>query len=705
MAVIGSIRKRSTLLIVIIGVALAAFVLGDFVKGGSGKREIVVGNVAGEKITIMDFNRKVETNITNTKQQRQTDKLEANEQFRIKNDTWNQMVSDILLQKEYDELGLDITADELFELIQGPNPHPLIKQYFADPQTGVYDRNRVLSYLQQKETLPPEAQLQWLEFEKYIKSDRIKQKYDNLISKGYYVPTALARMTFAENNDKANVEYVSKRYSDVSDSLINPTDADYKKQYNEKKERFKQEAFRELNYVVFDIVPSARDIEQATTQVDKIYNEFITTDDVERFVLINSDLSYDSTWKTEGQLPVQIDSVMFNSEIGTVAKPYMVENTFYVSKLADVAYRPDSLKASHILIAFAGAFNAAPDMTRTRQQAQIMADSLMQVIEKSPDQLEILAVELSDDPSAQTNKGAFDWFADGKMVTNFNEAVVNNEIGSTIVTETPYGFHVIRVTDKKEPVKKVRVGTVVNEVIPSNETYQSTYAKASKLASENKTVAEFDIAVEDERLNKRVSPRLGIMDNVISGLTNPRGIVMWAFKEETELGMVSDVFDLEGQFVVAVVTEVGEEGYPALDEIKTRLNPFVYNELKSKIIMDEMAANSNDFARVSEQAGFQKNEMNALTFAARNLQGFGTENEVIGAVFGTEGGNAFGPVAGKSGVFLVNVKSVVKAEDKANYDETITSLERAWSGRIGQNYPFRALEEASDVEDRRYIFY
>jgi len=705
MAVIGSIRKRSTLLIVIIGVALAAFVLGDFVKGGSGKREIVVGKVDGEQITIMDFNRKAETNITNTKQQRQTDKLEPNEMFKIKNDTWNQIVSEILLQKEYDELGLNVTAGELFELIQGPNPHALIKQYFADPQTGIYDRNRVIGYLQQKESLPPEAQLQWLEFERYIKSDRIKQKYDALISMGYYMPTALARMSYAESNDKASVEYVSKRYTDVTDSLVNPTDADYEKQYKKHKERLKQEAYRELNYVVFNIVPSARDIEQATKQVNQIYDEFITTNDVARFVLINSDQSYDSAWKTEGQLPVQVDSVMFNSERGTIVKPYMVENTFYVSKLADIAYRPDSLKAGHILIAFAGAYNSAPDLTRTRQQAQTLADSLMQVLEASPDKLEALAVQFSDDPSAKNNKGALGWFVDGMMVTNFNEAVVNNEVGSIVIAETPYGFHVIEVSDKKEPVKKVRVGIVINEVLPSNETYQTTYAKASKLASENKTLAEFDIAVEDERLNKRVSPRLGIMSNTISGLNNPRSIVMWAFREDTKVDMVSDVFDLEGQFVVAAVSQAGEKGYPALDEIKTRLDPFVYNDLKSKIIMAEMAANGNDFSQVSGQSGFQKNEMNALTYESRNLQGFGTENEVIGAVFGSADDGSFGPMEGVGGVFLVHVNNIVKAEDKDNYDETISAQERAWSGRITQNFALRALEEASDIEDRRYIFY
>jgi len=139
MAVIGNIRKHSTFLIIIIGVALAAFVLGDFAKGRRGSREVNIGNVAGEDITIMDFNQRVEQNIENTKQQQKKVRLTTDEIYRVKEDTWKQMVKEVLLEKEYESLGLTVTTEELFDLVQGPNPHPLIKQYFTDPETGQYE--------------------------------------------------------------------------------------------------------------------------------------------------------------------------------------------------------------------------------------------------------------------------------------------------------------------------------------------------------------------------------------------------------------------------------------------------------------------------------------------------------------------------------------------------------------------------------------
>ena len=149
MAVIGTIRKQSAFLIIIIGVALAAFVLGDFVKSGpSGGREVNIGIVNGEEITIMDFKRQVDRNIEATKQQQNKERLSTDESFTLRNDTWQQMVSQILYTKEYEELGIEVSSEELFDLIQGPNPHDMVKQSFANPETGQFDRDLVIQFLQ-----------------------------------------------------------------------------------------------------------------------------------------------------------------------------------------------------------------------------------------------------------------------------------------------------------------------------------------------------------------------------------------------------------------------------------------------------------------------------------------------------------------------------------------------------------------------------
>lgn len=706
MAVIGTIRKQSAFLVIIIGVALAAFVLGDFARSGpSGSREVNIGVVDGEEITIMDFNKKVDQNIEATKQQQQKERLTSEETFRLRNDTWQQMVNQVLLKKEYEELGLTVTSDELFDMIQGPNPHPLIIQSFTNPQTGVFDRNLVIQFLQTLDQNRPEIKQQWFVFEDYLINDRLRAKYNNLVSKGYYMPAEMAKVAYHEENDKASINYVAKKFVSVNDSLIEPSDEDYRKAYEKNKERYKQVAYREFDYVLFDVKPSVKDLQEARKEMTALYGEFETTNDIERFVLINSEKPYDSAWKVAGQLPVQIDSVMFDSESGKVTPPYLERNIFHLARLVDIAYRPDSMKASHILIAFTGALRADQSIIRTKEQAENLADSLYQVLRKSSTNIGTLAKEYSDDPSAQSNEGDLGWFADGMMVTSFNEEVINTKVGRVSMVESPFGYHVIKVTGKKDPVKKVRVAQIEREVVVSNETYQQIFAKASKLAAESNNVEEFNATVEDERLTRRKAQKVHAMDNNISGMNNPRQVILWAFNEDREVGDVSEVYDLEGQFVVAVLTTKVEDGYPPLDEVKSRLNTYVYNDLRGKIILDEMESMNNDYETIARADKFETDEMAALTFMSRNLQGFGTENEIIGEVFGTNEGGTLGPVVGKGGVFLLSVNKITKSSEQSSYLDMANKLQAAMQTRVNQGVLNAALENAADIEDNRLLFY
>ncbi len=705
MAVIGNIRKHSTFLIIIIGVALAAFVLGDFAKGRRGSREVNVGNVAGEDITIMDFNQRVEQNIENTKQQQKKVRLTTDEIYRVKEDTWKQMVKEVLMDKEYESLGLTVTTEELFDLVQGPNPHPLIKQYFTDPETGQYNRSLILDYLRNLDNMPAESKQQWIAFEEYIRNDQLSNKYKTLISKGYYVPEALAKMAYEDDNTTAQLTYVASRYTELPDSLVTITDADYQEYYDKNKELYKQKASREIDYVTFEIKPSVRDLEAAKKTIEEIYAELKTTQDVARFVNNNSDTPYDSTWKKQGELPVQIDSIMFNSEIGTVTEPYLDNFVFTTARLVDVSNRPDSLKASHILIAYKDALRADPNLSRSKEQAEKLADSLYNVLKRSSSDLTQLAIQFSDDGSVAQNSGDLGWFADGQMVYAFNEAVNNTRIGDITLAETPFGYHIIKVTGKKEPVKKVRVGIINREVVASNETYQKTFAKASKLASENKDIESYDKAVTENNLNKRTANNLQKMSNYIAGLKNPRQIIHWAFNENTEVGSVSSVFDLEDMFVVAVLKSKTEEGYPDLEDVKERIQRFVTNEVKGKVLAEKMKAYGKDIDKIAEGLNLEKTDIAALTFSARNIQGFGAENKVIGTVFGTNPPEVTDPIVGYGAAFVVDVKKITKAPEKDDYTQNKVVLLNSFTQRVNQDYPYRALEKAVEIKDNRALFY
>jgi len=704
MAAIGSIRKHGTLLIIVIGVALLAFILGDLSKSTRRTQEVNVGQVEGVDISNMDFNKQVEKNMIAAKQQQKKDHLTSDEIFRIKDETWRYMVRKVIMDKEYEALGLTVTKSELSDLIQGPNPHPQIQQYFSDPNTGKYDQRLIRQYLQNLDRLSPEAMQQWLQFEKFIKDDRLRQKYNGLISQGYYVPQALAKLNYEDDNTTARIAYVAARYQDVPDSTVTVTEDDYASYYEENKELFKEKATCDLSYVVFEVKPSMKDMQLAKNEMDAIYSEFKATDNVARFVQLNSDNRYDSSWKTEGQLPPQIDTSMFAAEIGYVSEPWLDNDEFHVARLVDIAYRPDSMKASHILIAYRGALRASPEITRSREEAKQLADSVLDLAKKAKD-IDAFVSQFSDDPTAKQNNGVMGWFADGAMVWAFNEAVLNGKPGQITFAETPFGYHIIKVTGKKDDVKKVKVAMVDRKVIASNETYQQTFAQASKLASENKTEEEFNEAVSEGRMNKRSMPKIDKMSNYIAGLNNPRQIVRWAFKEETAVGDVSQVFDLEDMFVVAVITAKSKEGYPPLSEVKNRIKVLVTNDVKGRELAKRMEASNHDLDKLAAEFKTSIVNVNSLTFNSRNLQGFGQENKVIGTVFALNTGDITKPIAGKGAVFVTKVENMAKASSRDNYFGTAKSMHDEFKQKVDQDIAYRALEKSLEVVDNRLMFY
>jgi peptidyl-prolyl cis-trans isomerase D len=704
MAAIGSIRKHSTLLVIVIGGALAAFILGDFMKKRN-RRDVNAGKVNGVEITIMDFNNKADKNIENAKRQQQTKSLTTNETFRIREQTWEQMVREILMSQQYKELGITVSTDEMFNLIQGPHPHPLIKQYFVNPKTGQYDRNLVIQYLRNFDRLPQEAREQWQALEDYIRADQMQKKYNALIKQGYYIPKALAQRLYNDQNTQASIEYVAARYSNLPDNKVKVTDADYENYYDEHKNEFKQKAGRAIEYVSFNVVPSAADIAKAKKEAELTKKDFELTEHPLQFARANSDHAYDTSWLKKGRLPEPIDSIMFHSKPGTVTDPVKINNTFVMARLLAVATRPDSMKAEHILIAYKGAYRADPQVTRTKEQAKKLADSLYNVLKHNPSKFKQLADQYSNDGSVRQNHGDLGWFMDGRMVSGFNEAVVKTKTGHLTVAETQFGFHVIKVLGKKDYTKKIKVAVVSQDIIPGNATYQNVFAKASKIASEAHDRKAFEDIVRKEHLQLRVMPEMHENTYYIPGLENARSIVRWAFKSGTDVGTVSNVFDLEGQYAVAVVTKKYEAGIPSLDEVKDRIKPFVINQVKGRYLAEKMKKYGGNLDKLAAAMKTKKETMNNLTFNSRNIVGFGMEDKVIGTVFGMKVKTVSQPIAGNAATFVVSLDALKKAGKLRNYNAFTSSYYQAFNQRVDRDYPYIAIKDAADIEDNRITFY
>lgn len=703
MAVIGKIRKRSGLLVVVIGVALAAFVLGDFATGGGGRQEMNIGTVEGEEISIQDFNRKYDQNVEASRQQSQNERMSQDELFRLRDNTWNQMLEEIIMSNEYKELGLTVTSQELFDQIQGSNPHPAVIQNFTNPETGQFDRELVLNYLQNLNEMPQASRDQWLVFERYVKEDRLRTKYQNLITKAHYLPTALAKEAYESKNAKADVELLTVRYSTVADTLVEPTEADYKAFYEKRKSSYDRPAVRDIEFVSFEVKPSPKDNEDAKSYVNSLKEEFTRTTKIASFVNANSDVRYDSTWKSNAEVPANIEAVMFENEAGFVYGPYFEQSAYKLARLVDVTERPDSLKASHILISYADAMRST--QSRTKAEAQKLADSLLNLVQKDGKRMTELAMNYSDDPSAQQNNGDLGWFKDGQMVPQFNQFVLNNKIGTVGLVETDFGFHIIDVTGKQEPVKKVRIAQIIHEVTPSTDTYQSVFAEASRFATENKTREQFDEAIADQGLNKRLAPNLRTNSNRITGIENPRQIVRWAFEEDTKVDAVSTIFDLDNMYVIAVLTKATEKGIQSLEEIKEMIKPQVLNEKKGAYLAEKMNALGNDWSKIEAEMLTETQEVSDLTFDSRSLQGFGQESRVIGTVFTMEKGQVSKPIIGNAGVFLVKVTNMKPAAETDSYDRIQRDFSVAFANSVRNNAAYRAIEKEKDIEDNRLMFY
>jgi peptidyl-prolyl cis-trans isomerase D len=705
MAVIGTIRKHSALAVILIAVAITAFIVSDLFTGQGGGSIPPIGSIAGEDITITDYNRRVDNNIEIQRTNQNKESLTAQETFDIRQSTWTQYLNEIIMGKEYEQLGLTVTIEELYDLVQGPRPHSLIRQYFQDPNTNQYSPEMVLNFLQNLDNMQPEVKKQWLNLEKYIKDDRLSQKYQSMVSRGYYVPEAFASMDYESKKINAEVRYVGIRYTNVKDEDVTLTDKDYQAYYDKNKHSYEQEPSRDIDYVIFEVLPSAEDRASIRESIYQIFNDFRNTTDYITFVNSTSDRRYDSTWFKKGQLPVTMDSLLFSSPVGAFVAPFEENNTWQMARLMDVQARPDSMKAEHILIAYKGAFRAAETISRSKEQAEKTADSLLAVLNADKTKLQAMAFMMSDDGSAKENNGDLGWFADGSMVAPFNEAVINGKVGDMVKAETVFGYHIIKITGKKDPVTKIRTAIITRDIDPSSKTFQDVYTQASFFAGENNTGTKFETAVTNLGLNKRTATYLREMANSIPGIDYPREIIRWAYYKGNKVGEVSPVFDVGGSYVVAVLTNIREKGTIPIEQMKENIRTFVLNEKKAAVIMDKIKSTGNDIYQIANVFDTKVDTNLNLTFSSRNIPGFGSEFQVIGKIFTMKEGEQSEPIQGNGGVFVVKLDRFFEPPQVGDYKMYKDQMVSAFRSRMGGNPMFNALQKKSKIEDNRLLFF
>ncbi|HNY59655.1 MAG: hypothetical protein GX470_01645 [Lentimicrobium sp.] len=707
MAVIGKIRKHSGLLVVVVGIALAAFVLGDFLRPSGNRPITIIGKIDGTEIPIQNYNDRVAEQLENLRAQQQTERVPAEEEFQIRQQVWNQIIEETILNDVYKKIGLIVTKEELSNEIIGDNPNRYVQQSFRDPNSETFDPEVVRNFLKNLNQQGPEMKRRYLSLERMVKDDIIRTKMKNLLSKNYHIPQPFAKLDYQIKNQNADVIYVAAKYSDVADSLINVTDNDLRNYYNDHIYNYRQEDSRTFDYVLFEILPTQEDRQDVKEEVDRLYVQFKDAEDPAVFINSVSDTRFDSTYKKESDLPISLAESIMSAKIDTVFPPYIEGDTHHIIKVLDFQQRPDSIEMSQMLVSYSTARAGFQLNERSEEEAKVLVDSILTALKKAPSIFEELALKYSDYPSVAEDKGALGWMTDGdRSFTNFFKEGVSLKVNEPDTMETGLGIHVLLVTGKTALIPKVKIGQITRTVEPSSQTYRQVFSQANKFASENRTLAKFDTAVVNQGLNKRTAERISSTSNRIPGVEQSRQIIRWAFWETTKVGDVSTIFEDDKQFVIAALKEIKNKGYSPFEQVKEQIRPLVVNKLKGeylvKKINDFNATTLNDLAsNMNSKVDTAKN----LSFSARNIPGFGSEPNVIGQMFTVEPKQISKPIAGYNAVFVAMIDRLTPAPEVNDFGTTIFQLRNSFESRVNSNAFIRALEKESKIEDNRLMFY
>lgn len=706
MAVIQKIRNRSGLAVIIVGIAIAAFVIGDFGKKRS-RTSTDIADVDGEKITYTDFNTKVDETLELQKENAGTDRITEEQSFSIRQSTYEQMVRKIILTEEYDKLGISVSPEELFDQVQGKNPHRFILQYFTNPNTGVYEPAMVLNYLKNLDKMEAKQRNQWFEFEKAIKEDRLETKFNNLVAKGYYMPKALLNLKHIKETKSVSLRYVAATPSGIADSTVTLTDEDYQKFYDKNIGFFyTEEPYRDIDYVIFDVLPSDIDRKNTADDVARIYQEFSTVADPKAYTSANTDKRFDTGFIKPRVLPVKLDSIMFNAEVGTLVSPFELGNTWLMAKLLTIEERPDSMQASHIMVTWDGA-RLSETVKRTKEQAKKRADSIAATLKNNPVPFAELARQLSDYPTAKDDGGDLKWLVDGQPNFSlfFNEGLTMKP-NDVRVIETAIGYSVFKLTAKTKPMKKVQVAVLQRDIEPSQQTFQDTYLKANTFQGENKNKSSFDTSAMKFGVPKRNAPSVRETDNSIQGLQNAREIVRWAFGEKTEIGEVSRVFDLTGKYVIALLKDKTDKGLQPIEKVKPRLEAAVRNTKKIEILcgkIEEAMKNAKDLGILASQFN-AKIDTTILAFNTMNEFAISRDPEVVGKLFTIAPNTVYGPIKGNMGAYIVIIDQIAEAPPKQDFTYEWSQISQVFTGRTTNNL-YQALKKTAEIKDNRLLFY
>lgn len=696
MAVLSKIRQRSLLLILVIGFCLLAFIIGDlFSNNNIGLTSKDVGSINGKDISFEEFRTKV-SNLEKSGQ--------GMTSTQASNRVWDQQVAVTLLSEQFDELGLRVgenLLNETFKTDQTFGQNPMFQN-----EKGEFDMNKVREFA----ATGPEQKRAIEDKEKEVVLNAKFVTYNNLIRGGLYTTQAEGKLKYQAEATKATFDYVPVLFSSVKDSDVKVTDAELTEYMKKNEKKYKADENREIEYILVSEKASAADEAEVKKRIEGllegsvVYNKETSANDtlpsfrsvpesqIGDFVNRNSDVPFDSTYIAKKDLPTEVADALYSLPAGGVYGPYKLNDYYAVTR--SLGHKAGAnAKASHILISWEGT-QVQKKEKRTKEEAKVKAEELLAQAKANPASFMMLAMTNSDDSSAQRG-GDLGYFGPGQMVKPFNDFVFNNAVGTIGLVESQFGYHVINVTDKQDAVK---LATVAQKIEPSDATANASYQQSVKVEMEANE-KDFASVAKAEKLEV-VPVKVKGTDEMVGVLGNQRQMVLWAFNKDTEVGTVKRFEIAKIGNVIARLKKINPEGLLSLEEARIAVEPILKNKKKAELIKKKMTG--ANLAAVAQANGATVQTATDLTIENSMIPNAGPEPGVVATAIVTPAGKVSKPVEGKSGVYMVQTKTIAKATDLKNYNDYVTKLKMFNGQQASRVLP--ALKNDADIEDNRLKF-
>lgn len=711
MATLEKIRSKAGLLVLVVGLALFAFIIGDFLNSGSTyfrQTQERVAKIDGTVIKIQDYQGRIDEMTEMYKMQSGQNSLPEEYMNQIRQSVFDAMVQEVVLDEEMKKLGMGVSPEELFDMVQGENISPMIQQMqmFVNPETKAFDKTALLNFLKTIDddniaSYPADQQAQliqarnfWLFWEKNIKRQRLEQKYTTLLSKAISANVLDAKDAFDATSENANIVYAMQSYASIPDSTIEVSKSEIEKLYNQRKVLFKQKESKVLKYIAVNIRPSQDDYDKANADIESLKGELASSDKVADIVNENSEVPYMDAYFSEGAFDPEMKQFATTAEVGAVYGPVFDNDKYRMFKLVDKKMAPDSVKVSHIML-------AGDDEARNTA----LADSLMNVL-KHGGNFADLAKDFSADQAAK-NGGELGWFTEVTALRGVNEdfknAIFSTPVNDVAKVKSMYGIHLVKITDKTANVAKYKVADIDMTVSPSSKTYSDIYNDLNHFISQNNDLSKLDDAAKEAGYNLVSDVTVTADNQTLGSIKNSRQVIRWAFQHDK--GEISEIFECDDKFVIAGVEGTIKDGYRSVASVTPALKSEIAAQKKGeKISADLKAKNLTSVEAYAEAMGAKTDSVKFVSFGTRRISGIGVEPKLNAMVSLAEVGQVSEPVAGNNGVYVFKVYEKNKDAKEYNEANEIKALDASNAYRFGYQ-AIQSLVNKADIEDNRIRFF